>query len=184
MHMLGSSILLVDCYSNAAIVAGSEVRHRKEKIHSEQVSAVAVGPDGEVFATGSRDKTVKVWSKTLTLLHAIDVHKAKINAVLFFELSLMVFDLDAVISVHQLTLTAPSKLERKSAFKTPAPFVDAKYAKSKKKIYGVTNQAGGHINIVNIEKKRIEKILQTEKRIFAIEISSDEKMIFANVASS
>lgn len=63
--------------------------------------------------------------------------------------------------------------------------MDAKYAKAKKKIYGVTNQAGGgHVSIVNIEKRRIEKVLQTEKRIFAIEVSQDEKLLFANVASS
>lgn len=102
MSLLGSSILLIDCHSNAFVVVGNELRYRKEKIHNEQVSAVAVAPSGEMFASGSRDKSVKVWSKTLVLLHIIDVHKAKVNAVLFFDHSLMVFDLDAIISVHQI----------------------------------------------------------------------------------
>jgi WD40 repeat protein len=64
MHILGASLLLVDCDSNALIVAGNEIRYKKEKIHGDRVSAVAVGP-GEVFATGSRDKLAKIWDKTL-----------------------------------------------------------------------------------------------------------------------
>lgn len=190
MHLLACNrILLVDCFSNAFIVSGNEIQHRKEKTHNEPVSAVAVCPSGEVFATGSRDKTVKAWSYSLILLHVVDVHKAKINAVLFFDRSLIIFDLESVLSVHQLdpssrpALDPPSRLALKCAFKTPSPFVDAKYAKSKRKILGVSNQAGGRISYVNLEKKRVEKVIQTEKRIFAIEVSLDEKMVFANVAS-
>lgn len=148
MHILGSSILLVDCFSCAYIVVGNEVQFKKEKIHNEPVSAVAVCPAAEVFATGSRDKTVKIWSYSLILTHVVDVHKAKINAVLFFDRSLIIFDREAILSVQQLD--PPSKLSLKCAFKTPSPFVDAKYAKSKRKIVGVSNQAGGRISFINI----------------------------------
>lgn len=78
----------------------------------------------------------------------VDLHKAKINAVLFFEHNLITFDLESVLSVHQLD--PPSKLTLKCAFKTPSPFVDAKYAKSKRKILGVSNQAGGRISFINL----------------------------------
>ena len=78
----------------------------------------------------------------------VDLHKAKINAVLFFEHNLITFDLESVLSVHQLD--PPSKLTLKCAFKTTSPFVDAKYAKSKRKILGVSNQAGGRISFINL----------------------------------
>lgn len=109
-----------------------------------------------MFASGGRDKLVKVWDNTLKLLHTIDLHRARINAVLFFERSLIIFDHDAIISLHRL------ENNTKTAFKTATPFVDAKYAKGKKRILGVTNEGGsGHINLVNVDKKRIEKLIRT-----------------------
>jgi hypothetical protein len=82
------------------------------------------------------------------------MHRAKINTAVFFDSSLLLFDHDAVISLHQLETNG--RLSRKSVLKTTFPFMDAKYAKNKKKIFGVSNERGsGHINIVNIDKKRV-----------------------------
>jgi WD40 repeat protein len=49
--------------------------------HSAGVNAVAVSPDGKVFATGSTDNTVKLWKPDGRLLATLLGHTAAVNAV-------------------------------------------------------------------------------------------------------
>lgn len=52
--------------------------------HSGEVNAVAFSPDGRTLASGSDDKTVKLWNvKTGELLHTLVKHTDKVNAVAF-----------------------------------------------------------------------------------------------------
>ena len=58
---------------------------RKLKVlkgHSRRIESVAWTPDGTQLATGSQDKTVKVWNtKTGQLLHTLSGHEKPVRGV-------------------------------------------------------------------------------------------------------
>ena len=69
-------------------------------------------------------------------------------------------------------------------FKNSFTFNDIKYAPKKRRMVGAKFEQGrGDICIIEIDKKKVEKIIVTDKRIYSIEISKDEKAIFVNLAS-
>lgn len=51
--------------------------------HQEFVYGVAISPDGQLIATASRDKTVKLWSSDGKLLHTLTGHENWVQAVAF-----------------------------------------------------------------------------------------------------
>ncbi|MDZ7607729.1 MAG: WD40 repeat domain-containing protein [Cyclobacteriaceae bacterium] len=57
--------------------------------HTYAINTISLSPDGQLFATGSMDKTIKVWdTKTMTLLKVIDRsrhagHTSSVNKVLW-----------------------------------------------------------------------------------------------------
>jgi WD40 repeat protein len=136
MKLLGKGMLMIDCHNNAVVVENSQVKYRREKLHSEKIFAVAVG-EGEIFATGGLDKVVKIWDCKINLLSTVELHRARINTLLLYDRNLIIFDQNAIISVHELEGSA-LKPSRRAVFKTTSPFLDTKYAKSKKKIIGIT----------------------------------------------
>lgn len=152
LRLIGNDILVIDCLNNAYIVQDNIVRCKKQRIHSQKIFALTVWE--EKFASGGSDKFVKVWDRNITLLHCIQLHKDRINGIVMFNETIVSFDNDAIICVHQ----TPSlgKLERKAIFKTVNPFICVKYARNKNKIVAVSNaNKFGQICFVNIEKKRV-----------------------------
>ncbi|MEH2205953.1 MAG: caspase family protein [Nostoc sp.] len=50
--------------------------------HSDTVNSVAISPDGQILASGSADKTIKIWNlKTGTLLETLEGHSHTVNSV-------------------------------------------------------------------------------------------------------
>ncbi|MDF5729307.1 MAG: CHAT domain-containing protein, partial [Rhizonema sp. PD38] len=71
-----------------AIVALQQVvygvkEHNRLSGHSEQVSSVVFSLDGKTIASGSWDKTVKLWNLDGQLLHTLTGHSDKVNSVVF-----------------------------------------------------------------------------------------------------
>jgi hypothetical protein len=59
---------------------------------------------------------------------------------------------------------------------------DAKYAGRRQKMLGANYEQGkGGVSIIEMEKKKEEKIIVTDKKILSMEISKDEKVIFVNL---
>ncbi|MEB3882669.1 WD40 repeat domain-containing protein, partial [Lyngbya sp. CCY1209] len=59
----------------------AKVRPRPLKIlteHQAAVFAIAVSPDGQIFASGGDDKTIKLWSMDGELLHSFSAHDGRI----------------------------------------------------------------------------------------------------------
>lgn len=174
-------MLLVDRESSAFVVVEGEVLHKREKLHSEKVFTVA--SNGQQFATGSVDRTAKVWDSAITLLHTIDLHRARINAIAFCANTIACFDQDSVVSVHSLPEETSPIVQRIAVFRTASPFSDTCYFKSARKIIGVMHRGmRSSINSVSIRKKRVDKLIDSDRRIYAIELSLNEKLVFANVA--
>ncbi|OLT58074.1 nSTAND1 domain-containing NTPase [Moorena bouillonii] len=62
------------------------VRERNRlKGHRDWVSSVSFSPDGKLIASGSRDKTIKLWRKNGTLLKTLRGHWAGIHSVSFSQ---------------------------------------------------------------------------------------------------
>ncbi|WP_293061991.1 MULTISPECIES: hypothetical protein [unclassified Moorena] len=62
------------------------VRERNRlKGHRDWVSSVSFSPDGQLIASGSRDKTIKLWRKDGTLLKTLRGHRAGIHSVSFSQ---------------------------------------------------------------------------------------------------
>ncbi|WP_293038808.1 hypothetical protein [Moorena sp. SIO1F2] len=62
------------------------VRERNRlKGHRDWVSSVSFSPDGKLIASGSRDKTIKLWRKNGTLLKTLRGHRAGIQSVSFSQ---------------------------------------------------------------------------------------------------
>jgi len=51
--------------------------------HSDSVDAVSFSPDGKLIASGSADKTVKLWSRDGTLLRTFEGHTGRVSSVSF-----------------------------------------------------------------------------------------------------
>lgn len=55
----------------------------KDKAHGGGVYATAFSPDGQIIATASRDKTVKLWKRDGTWIKTLDKHTDGVNSVAF-----------------------------------------------------------------------------------------------------
>ena len=138
----------------------------------------------QLFASGSDDKLIKVWDCSITLLHTIALHQALISCVTFFSDQLAAFDISGTISQHIFPATSDASIQS-VMFKTSFTFNDVKYAPRKHKMVGANFQKGkGEICTIEIDKKKVEKIINIDKKIYSIEISKDEKTIFVNLASN
>ncbi|WP_254563534.1 WD40 repeat domain-containing protein [Oscillatoria sp. HE19RPO] len=54
-----------------------------ESSHSDRAYSVSFSPDGQLIASGSRDKTVKIWRIDGTLLGVLEGHTERVNSVAF-----------------------------------------------------------------------------------------------------
>ncbi|MCT7983667.1 WD40 repeat domain-containing protein [Laspinema sp. A4] len=54
-----------------------------ESSHSDRAYSVSFSPDGQLIASGSRDKTVKIWRIDGTLLKVLEGHTERVNSVAF-----------------------------------------------------------------------------------------------------
>ena len=51
--------------------------------HTYRVNSVVFSPDGEMIASGSRDKTIGLWELDGTLIHKLETHADAINSIAF-----------------------------------------------------------------------------------------------------
>ena len=51
--------------------------------HTYRVISVVFSPDGEMIASGSRDKTIGLWNLDGTLIHKLETHTDAINSIAF-----------------------------------------------------------------------------------------------------
>lgn len=89
----------------------------------------------ELFATGSDDKLVKIWSHKLDLIHTITQHQTLINCVTFFENQLACFDANGLISQHTIPNDS-TEVVQSTLFKNSFTFNDVKYAPKKQRMVG------------------------------------------------
>ena len=66
------------------LLQGAETPVRKLQGHTSSVMAVAFSPDGEILASGCRDRTVKLWRVRNGSLHrTLEGHTADVYSVAF-----------------------------------------------------------------------------------------------------
>lgn len=79
--------------------------------HSQSINSVAFSPDGQQFASGSTDKTVKLWSISGGLIATFAEHRLAVNAVAFAPSAPLIASAssDATVRIWQ---TSPAKRVR------------------------------------------------------------------------
>jgi WD40 repeat protein len=72
--------------------------------HGQSINSITFSPDGQQFASGSADKTVKVWSANGELIATFAEHRLAVNAVAFAPLAPLIASAsaDATIRVWHL----------------------------------------------------------------------------------
>ena len=68
--------------------------------HGQQVNTVTFSPDGQWLASGSADKTVKLWSTNGELISTFAAHQLAVNAVAFAPLALLIASASADATVR------------------------------------------------------------------------------------
>lgn len=68
--------------------------------HGQQINSVTFSPDGRWLASGSADKTVKVWSTNGELISTFASHRLAVNAVAFAPLAPLIASASADATVH------------------------------------------------------------------------------------
>ncbi len=68
--------------------------------HGQQINSVTFSPDGQWLASGSADKTVKVWSTNGELISTFASHRLAVNAVAFAPLAPLIASASADATVH------------------------------------------------------------------------------------
>ncbi len=63
-------------------VEGTQELNRLEN-HGQRVNAVSYSPDGELIATASSDRTIKIWHRNGKLLSTLTGHQNRVNALAF-----------------------------------------------------------------------------------------------------
>lgn len=150
--------------------------------HEKDINSIKISPNDKFIATGSQDKTAKLWDvTTLQLIHVFRGHRRGIWTVQFSPVDqiLLTTSADCTIRLWSLTDTTCLKsLEGHESSVLKADFIT-------EGMQIVSTGADGLIKSWNIKTSEcVQTLDKHQSRIWALAISSDESFLYTGGADS
>ncbi|KAG6800849.1 transducin beta-like protein 3 [Apis mellifera caucasica] len=149
--------------------------------HQKDINSVTISPNDKLIATGSQDKTAKLWSADLQLLGVFRGHRRGVWCVRFSPIDqvLLTASADCTIKLWSLTeLHCLKTLEGHESSVLKAEFLS-------RGMQIITASGDGLLKLWNIKTSECTCILeQHESRVWSLAVSKNEKTIISGGSDS
>lgn len=154
---------------------------RTEIAHQKDINCVSVSPNDKIIATGSQDKTCKLWNENLELLGALRGHKRGIWCAKFSPVDQVIVTSSADCTVKLWSIVELNCLKTLEGHESSVLNVD--FLSNGMQI--LTAGADGFLKVFSIKSSECNITLdQHEGRIWALAVKSDESTIISGGSDS